>query len=93
MKIELPRTRLALVASDHLPLVADVGSGNEIGNESRIVQSRIRFSMLDSAITDPIAVCYADSTSSASSRPSGIVSTTLGTLRTARCCFAVRASS
>ena len=24
--VELPRTRLALVASDHLPLVADVGS-------------------------------------------------------------------
>jgi endonuclease/exonuclease/phosphatase family metal-dependent hydrolase len=27
MRIELPRTRLSLVASDHLPLVADVRIG------------------------------------------------------------------
>ena len=27
MRIELPRTRLSLVASDHLPLVADVRVG------------------------------------------------------------------
>ena len=27
LRIELPRTRLALVASDHLPLVADVRIG------------------------------------------------------------------